>query len=251
MSNEIRFGKGAHQLLFEIEERSFWFRSRNKLILWAIEKFYPQLAQHYLEIGCGTGFVLAAIAERFPSLSLMGTEGMLEGLAFAKKRVPHADFAVLDARTIPHEAAFDLAGAFDVLEHIPEDAEVLAQLYKALRPGGILFLTVPQHPWLWSEADDYARHVRRYTARELRAKASRAGFEELRLTSFVTMLLPLMVLSRWRQRPGTYNPTAEFDLNRTVDRSLERVLDLERWFIRLGVRWPLGGSLLLVARKPA
>src|SRR4030095_1631809 len=104
------------------------------------------------------------------------------------------------ARRIPFRGEFDVIGAFDVLEHIKEDEEVLAQMYQATRPRGGVLLTVPQHSFLWSEVDDYSRHVRRYSASELKAKVKRAGFETLRTTSFVSLLLPVMFISRLRQR---------------------------------------------------
>ena len=50
--------------------------------------------------------------------------------------------------------------AFDVIEHIDEDEMVLTQMYKALQPNGGMILTVPQHPFLWSNQDEFACHVR-------------------------------------------------------------------------------------------
>lgn len=71
--------------------------------------------------------------------------------------------AQMDARAIPAEAVFDLIGAFDVIEHIEEDEAALAAIHRALAPGGVAIIAVPQHPWLWSEADDVAHHARRYS----------------------------------------------------------------------------------------
>ena len=47
--------------LAELEAGNFWFRARNKLILWALNK-YSQELQSFLEIGCGTGFVISAVS---------------------------------------------------------------------------------------------------------------------------------------------------------------------------------------------
>jgi len=139
-----------------------------------------------------------------------------------------------------------------VVEHIAEDETVLRQAWRALKPGGHLVLTVPQHPWLWSAADTYASHERRYTAAGLHGIVRAAGFEIRRSTSFTTLLLPAMVASRWRWRAGaTYDPLSEFRISPMVNRGLERVLDLERKAVQAGLDLPVGGSRLLVARKPA
>ena len=81
----------------------------------------------------------------------------------------------MDARNIPFESEFDVIGAFDVLEHINEDTEVLAQIYTALKAEGLMLISVPQHPWLWSSLDEYACHVRRYTALDIQQKIEAAG----------------------------------------------------------------------------
>src|SRR5205823_1532466 len=101
----------------------------------------------------------------------------------------------------------DAIGAFDVLEHVYEDEAVLRQLYQALKPRGGLLLSVPQHPWLWSPVDDYSHHRRRYIASALAEEVERAGFRILRQTSFVSLLLPVVALSRWRgRRRGSCDP---------------------------------------------
>ena len=119
-----------------------------------------------------------------------------------------------------------------------------------MRSGGFLLLTVPQHPWLWSAADDYAHHVRRYTAQELRRKVLHAGFRIEYCTSFVSLLLPLMALQRLSSRNQNYNPDNEFKISQLLNAALYLVMQLELALLRLGLRFPAGGSLLLLARKP-
>lgn len=242
------FEPEAFESLARLEESSFWFRARNDLILWALRTYAPQ-ARSFLEIGCGTGFVLRAIGKALPDLQLTGSELFTAGLEHAARRVPSAELLQMDARRIPFEEQFDAIGAFDVLEHVDDDREALAECRRALRPGGALFVTVPQHPWMWSSADDYAHHVRRYTRRELVAKLNGAGLEPLRITSFVTLLLPLMALSRIAERRSRrpYDPVAEHERSAGVRRPLEATMRMETALIRRGVSLPAGGSLLAVA----
>lgn len=233
-----------------LEAKHFWFRSRNNLINWALQSYFPN-AKQFLEIGCGTGFVLSGIEQANPHLTLSASEIFTTGLSVAAERVANVELFQMDARQIPFDAEFDVIGAFDVLEHIQEDTDVLAQMYQATRSGGGVIITVPQHPWLWSQFDETGHHVRRYRASELQRKVRQAGFQVVHTTSFVSLLLPLLLLSRLRpaQPQRTYDVMAELKISRWLNTTLENILTLERQLIQAGLRFPAGGSLLLVARK--
>jgi SAM-dependent methyltransferase len=184
-------------------------------------------------------------------LELFGSDFFAEGLSFAEERVVDATFLQMDARHIPFWEEFDVIGAFDVLEHIVEDEEVLSQMFRAVKPGGGILLTAPQHRFLWSASDDYAHHQRRYTRKELARKVTRAGFEIERMTSFVSLLLPLMLLARIRpqESPGDCSIWAELRVPRSLNTVFGKILDFERGIIQKGFALPAGGSLLLIARR--
>ncbi len=236
--------------LSQIEAGHFWFEARNRVIIWALRRYFPQM-HSFLEIGCGTGFVLSAVSRAFPHTQLAGAEYYAEGLSFAQGRIPQADFYQLDARVMPFAAEFDVLGAFDVIEHIKEDETVLAGMYQAVRPGGGLALTVPQHRFLWSVADQYKHHERRYERAELVEKVERAGFKTLYTTSFVSLLLPMMLLSRLRQNQAEETPDrmTELRINPLANRALNGLMQIETALIQNRLRFPAGGSLLLIARK--
>jgi SAM-dependent methyltransferase len=236
--------------LAELEAGNFWFRSRNQLLVWALRQYFPD-AESFLEIGCGTGFVLSGIRRANPELRLCGSEIFSAGLSFAAERLPGVELFQMDARRIPFREEFDVIGAFDVLEHVKDDQEVLSQMYQATRARGGILVTVPHHPFLWSPMDDYARHVRRYKTEELEDKVKRAGFSVTRITSFVSLLLPLLSLSRFKQRFSgeQFDAMSEFRISSLMNTALERILDLERAMIRRGLSFPVGGSLLLVGRR--
>lgn len=247
-------GAGFKSAYFEelthLEAGHFWFRARNSLITWALERYAPEF-ETLLEIGCGTGYVLSGIAHAFPQAKLQGAELFTAGLAFAAARQPKVDFIQMDARYIPFADEFDVIGAFDVLEHIEEDGQVLAQIYDALKAEGIMLLTVPQHAWLWSSVDDYACHVRRYSSKELHDKVKRSGFEILRSTSFVSCLLPAMWVSRFAQKKAVNGADvmAEFKISPRLNQLLELIMKAEISIIRYGINFSFGGSRLVVAKK--
>ena len=247
---DIGFDASRFEALAAVEASHFWFRSRAQLIVWALRKHFPR-AGSVLEIGCGTGNVLASIIESALMARVVGSEAHAEGLAFAARRAPGAELLQLDARSIPYCEEFDVVGAFDVIEHIDDDEQVLRGMFAACRRGGGVIITVPQHPWLWSYRDEFARHRRRYRRADLLGKLAAAGFERAWTTSFVTLLLPLMALSRLRQRaPEGFDASGELRIGVAANGVLSAVMAFERRLIEAGLTLGAGGSLLAVAHKP-
>ncbi|MDA8406333.1 MAG: methyltransferase domain-containing protein [Deltaproteobacteria bacterium] len=235
--------------LYHLEENHFWFQFRNKLIAWAFEKHFKG-ARNFFEIGCGNGVVLKHFESKFPDLVLTGSDIFMEGLKFARNRLSRVTLNQIDLRSIPFENEFDVVGMFDVLEHVTEDESALKEVYKAVKSKGGVIITVPQHPALWSETDEVAFHKRRYTRNELRVKLMRAGFDIVSISSFMTILLPLMIANRLFRKSGACGGTGELEMPLFLNYLLGRICAIELPIIRAGVSLPFGGSLLAIAKKP-
>jgi SAM-dependent methyltransferase len=253
MAEQSGYDPSAFEQLAPLEADSWWFRSRNRLIEETVRHHFAG-TRSVLEIGCGTGYTLGALHDALPQAELTGTELFEQGLTVARGRWPDAQLQQADATALPFQSQFDLVGAFDVLEHIDDDHRALAEVHRVLRPGGGMIATVPQHTWLWSQADEYAHHERRYTRKRLISAVRGAGFEVRQVTSFVTLLLPVMAASRFasklrRPSPEEFDPWAEFHIPGVVNRSFEALSAVERSLIRRGVSLPAGGSLLIVAMR--
>jgi SAM-dependent methyltransferase len=244
------FPRADVEKLSAVEGGHFWFAARNDLIVWAISSYFPD-AQSLLEVGCGTGIVLSRVRADLPHLRLTGGDLLPVALEIARDRVPDATFAQIDVRHLPFADEFDVVCALDVLEHVDEDSIAVEEIARTLRPGGGLVVSVPQHAWLWSAADEYGRHRRRYDRRRFVELLEQAGFDVIRATSSVSFLLPVVALSRIRNRRLTddYDPFREFVLPERVNRALGAVMSAERRLIRSGVSFPLGSSLLVVAKR--
>jgi len=237
--------KYCTEAIFAAEPSHFWFRARRRLAAWAACSFFPAPGS-VLEIGCGSGFILEGLQAALPDAELYASDLLGTFLEQTARRVPAAHLMQMDARQIPFRAEFDLVAAFDVLEHIDEDQLVLEQIGRALRPGGGLLLTVPQHPALWSAVDDYSRHRRRYTRRRLLLQMQQAGFTVLRMTSVFMFILPALVAARLRQRrlSADFDPTADLRVVEPWNRLFERLTRFEESLIQRGWSLPAGGSLL-------
>ena len=243
------------ELLVPVEGQHFWFRARNEMIVWLVQTFARD-SRHVLEIGCGTGFVLRALKQALPSAQIAGSELIAKGsLRQSSGMVTPSSSSKWTPGTAGLTGALDLVGAFDVLEHIPEDDAVLSEIIRMLRPGGRLIATVPQHPWMWSAADDFA-HQRRYRVGELAAKAESAGLRVLYTSSFVTLAFPFMVVARMIERqkkvPSTLEElnASEFGISKITNGILMTLCSIEHVLRRLRVPLPFGGSQVLVAERP-
>jgi SAM-dependent methyltransferase len=195
--------------------------------------------------------VLAGLREALPNARIVGSEIYINGLEYAAKRLGgNVELYQMDAQAIPFSAEFDLIAACDVLEHIEADISVLEEMHRALKPGGGLLLTVPQHPFLWSQFDKLAHHKRRYRRTELQDKCRRAGFKVIQQTSFVFTLLPLVIAQRLTiGRRADYDWKAEMKMPSWLNRLLQSALDLERVLIARGISFPSGSSRIVVALR--
>ena len=243
-------------LLAAAEEGNFWFRSRNELIRWLVER-HAAHAERVLELGCGTGFALSALRQALPKARIAGSELHSRGLVTARGRHGgDVELIQMDARHCGLADTLDLVCAFDVLEHIPEDDLVLAEIRRILKPGGIFIASVPQHPWMWSTADDVALHQRRYRRGELARKATAAGLRPLYQSSFTTLSFPLMMAVRLLERLRTHKQSlaevsdAQLQVSPIGNSLLLGLARIEHGLRRLGVPLPFGGSQILVAQRP-
>jgi SAM-dependent methyltransferase len=242
------FKSDFFEALPTLEEGHFWFHGRNALVAWAVRRYFPQ-ARTFLEVGCGTAHVTGALQRAYPTLSFTASEPLREGLLVAERKAPGAELVQTDIHALPWEDEFDVAGAFDVLEHVEDHVGAARQLANVVRPGGGVIVTVPQHAWLWSPLDDYSQHRRRYSRQALVAALTEAGLRVERVTSFVSLLLPVLIASRLKQRRRFMDPHEEYRVGSLTNRAGIAAMTVERSLIRAGLSLPSGGSLMAIARR--
>ena len=245
------FDATTYARMISFEERSFYCRARLKLIQWAITRFFPGFTS-FFDFGAGTGIVLDGIRAIRPDVGLYASDLSVDSLSRVKDRLGGDVTAFhTDAQHIPYVDHFDVIGAFDVLEHIDEEETVLEAFRRAVKPGGGVVLTVPQHMVLWSHLDDETGHRRRYVGDELAVKVRDAGFEVALDTCFMgTLFLPQYVSRRWivpRADGQTFE--AEHMLPAPINKLLELVLSTELAAIRAGVRLRFGGMRIVAAHR--
>lgn len=245
------FSVDGFNKLFKSEDNHFWFRGRNRILLFLIKKYSGFKGPYsFLEIGCGNGYVLKAL-QKHTSFELKGSDIYVQGLINARPRLPEVDLIQLDATKFCQSNSYNAIGLFDVLEHIEEDELVLKNIYTSLIDDGVLYISVPQYMFLWTQLDEIAFHKRRYSRRELCEKVKNAGFKIEYSGSFIFCLFPVMLFSRFLMKiKGQHiKGDEEFSQGNFVNRILQFFILIDEIVIRMGIRLPFGGSLLCVARK--
>ncbi len=247
--------------LFAIEDKHFWFRARNKIIITLVKQIIAGFNTKYkvIEIGCGTGNVLKELEITCQPASLFGMDLFMEGLSYAKLRV-NCPLLQGDLHNSPFNTKFDLIGLFDVIEHLPDDIKVLNDLRTMLVPGGALILTVPAHPALWSYFDTASHHFRRYRLRELTIKLEQTGYDIEYITQYMAIIFPLVWVGRRlsilvsRLKKNSQQQTQKLAENELriiplINDLLLRLLSWEVHFIKRRFHLPIGTSMIVVARN--
>jgi SAM-dependent methyltransferase len=164
----------------------------------------------------------------------------------------------IDLLDLQWQQRWDVAFLLDVLEHIPQDLQVLREAREALRLGGLLFVTVPALKCFWTYNDECAHHVRRYSRADFARLAEGSGMELCYTRYFMFFLSPLLLLSRW------FGPDVKKMDQRQLKQHLAQTHRVPSWPVNallggifaaetplgLWCPFPWGTSVLAVMRRP-
>jgi len=159
----------------------------------------PEETPRLLDCACGRGFYLKYY-RTVSAVSLVGLELEAPILAKAQAHVgnlPDITLVQGNIYQLPFpDAYFDGVILSEILEHVDDDVRGLQEVYRVLKPGGVVAITVPNanYPFMWDPinktletlfntkirrgvlAGIWANHVRLYTLAQLREAVSAAGF---------------------------------------------------------------------------
>ena len=238
---------------FQVEDHSFWFRYRNRILVEMVRRFPPR--GPIFDIGGGNGFVTRGLRQAGFAAVVVEPGPVGARNAAARGLAPVVCSTLEDAGFRP--ASLPAVGLFDVLEHLPDDRVVLESLARLVPLGGRLYLTVPAFSWLWSDDDDLAGHHRRYTRHRLREVVEAAGFAvETDTYLFAPLPLPILALRVLPTKLGLRRPADAETLKQelkpeagVVTAAVTRLLDVEAWWLAHVGAVPFGSSCLLVATR--
>lgn len=250
---EVSYPKDGNDQCFQIEDGSFWFRHHNRCIISVMENYPPN--GKIFDIGGGNGFVSRGMIEAGFDVALVepGYQGALNSAKRGIKTVicAAADLVHFNRSTLP------AIGLFDVVEHVQDDLTFMTGMHDLLMDHGLVYLTVPAHPFLWSAEDEAAGHFRRYSSSQTVALLEASSFRVLYCTYiFQALLLPIFLFRalplRLGYRKQSIQETSARDhaskggMGHTI---ITKLLNYELPAIRASRSITSGTSCLLVAQK--
>jgi SAM-dependent methyltransferase len=234
----------------QVEEAHWWFLARREIVLAVAERFVPA-GSPVLDLGCGTGFVLSGLKDRYRAFGLDLSPMAVE--LCRKRGLACVALGSTDDLSAVAARRFQAVFLLDVIEHLDDDLRALQRAACVLEPGGVVIITVPAFMFLWSPHDEVNEHRRRYTRKPLAELLTRAGFEVEQVSYANTNLFPLAVLRRLAARMLGQRSTVGIKVPaRPINELFRRLFAAERSrLVRASGQGgvPFGVSLLAVGRK--
>jgi SAM-dependent methyltransferase len=243
-----------------LEDHHWWFRGKRRMLAPLIRRATAG-GGLLVDVGCGTGGNLAFVERRFPGVTRLGLDFDSGALAYTRgrngARGPLAGLVQGDGTRLPfRDGSVDCLLALDIIEHFDDDAALVREFHRVLRPGGEIVASVPAYPWLWSPHDEFLHHRRRYRQGELQARLRAAGFEIREAHGFNFLLLPAIAVVRLfkgrraAREESSAKGTDFFELPGPLNAALTGLFAVEDAITRV-LPVPCGVSLLVRARRPA
>ena len=233
-----------------------WWQARTRLVESILNQNAISPPARILDAGCGWGVTLEALEKRgYCATGLDVSHQALERIDRPDRQLIEADLTCpLGPAAVAHPA-FDAVLALDVIEHLDDDRAALNNLARLVNPGGLMIVSVPALPELFSEFDQVQGHRRRYLPDDVRGAFDCTGLTIERLFWWGSWLVPLF---RARRRS---NSAAAIQAPEEIYR---RHLGLPPWpllhLFRLAFAWEerralrgktmRGTSLVAIARRP-
>lgn len=213
-----------------------WWRARARLTLGLLGDLGIKPPRRVLDAGCGWGSTLMALeCAGYQVAGADVSRQTLERLDAPSRRLFEADLTKELPADVPK---FDAVLALDVIEHLDDDRAAVGVLGKAVVPGGVLVVSVPALPELFTEFDEIQGHRRRYLPETLKFAFEGSGLAVERLFWWGEWLVPLLRRQRKAKRSRPGDSTAE---------SYRRYLKLPPWpapvFMKLGFAFEQGRAI--------
>jgi SAM-dependent methyltransferase len=238
-----------YRAMFDVEERLWWYEGMRAITATILDHLKPQLnGGRLLDVGCGTGFSMKWLRERFNSSAAFGVDVSEHATEFWRKTGLDT-VAVASAAALPFRAnEFDLVTCFDVIYQLESHAagEAIVEINRVLRRGGLLFIREPAYDWLRGSHDVAVSTRHRFTRGALRGLLESNGFVIRRASYANTLLFPAAVGHRLLSKGGDASDVRE--VPGLMNKTLGAALKLEARMLA-HLSFPFGLSVIALAEK--
>ena len=156
----------GHDILDLLKEA----RNYNRWLTDQVISARPPGAMKIIDLGAGRGTFAEMLRARGLEIECVEPDPENQGI------LRQSGFPVRPTMDEHEPESIDYVYTLNVLEHVPNDEELIRTVFSRLRSGGRLFIFVPAFPILWSSLDDHVEHQRRYWRAPMVAMLRHAGF---------------------------------------------------------------------------
>jgi SAM-dependent methyltransferase len=252
----------TYRMLANRQDRYWWHRARRQMAISLLRRYDIPVGGTWLDLGCGPGGNLG-ISKIFQPRLTLGVDVSPLALELAATR-SHSAYLVradLNGDLPLSSASCDVITVFNVLYHqwVHDEALVMSEVKRVLRPQGLLLLTEPAFRFLRREMDTAAMTRRRYRRSDLISLCTSAGLDVLFTSYFTSFGLPLLAALKaiQRFRRNQHHDNAPLNapdmrpLNPSVNEILYGLAAAEGHAISRGLSMPCGTTILCLARNLA
>lgn len=235
-----------------VEEKHWWFVGRRGIILKLIKKnFLGRQDIKILEVGCSGGPLLNLLISQGYS-HVVGIDNSKEAIRLCKERGFNNVFLMDGVEPNFDSERFDVIIASDVLEHIQNDKRAVKGWQGILKRGGIVICFVPALRALWSKHDEDNKHYRRYTKKDLEYLFSDKGYAIIRSSYWnFALFLPILFYRFLMRLLANKSSASQLrNDNNFLNILLLQLLRIENALLSIGIHFPVGVSVFVIAQKP-
>tara|TARA_B100000686_G_C16753196_1_gene953827 strand:- start:587 stop:1321 length:735 start_codon:yes stop_codon:yes gene_type:complete len=233
-----------------VEQKHWWYRGLRDLVTFTLKS----LVKHnptILDAGCGTGENISVIQSYLPGATVIGIDNSTIAISYAKRKgLGYIAHGTINSMPIA-DSSVDAIISLDVLYHKDIDEEsTLKEFVRILKPSGVLIMNLPAFEWLRTQHDIQIQTSHRYTTTDVRNKTYKAGFNVINCYYRNSLLFPFMIINRLiKKLPLKYTNKSSVNLPYApINYIFSSILRLENKLIRMGIRFPAGGSVFCLLK---
>ncbi|HET9161706.1 MAG TPA: class I SAM-dependent methyltransferase [Caulobacteraceae bacterium] len=239
--------RAAYDRMKVLETSHWWFLGRRDVLSRLLGGLSLPARARILEAGCGVGGNIEMLAHFGKVQAFEPDEPSRQYVSARTGVTPAQGYLPND---VPFKKkSFDAVCAFDMVEHVDDDAGAVTALGELVAPGGYLIVTVPAYQWMWSRHDEVHHHKRRYSRARILDIVRAGGLEPIKASYFNAVLFPLAAMVRFAKKLARIDSSDDAMPPAFVNGLFRRLFSLEGgWLANHDL--PFGLSIVVIARRP-
>lgn len=240
-----------YRAMFELEQSLWWYQGMREITASQLdENLQKKIGLRMLDVGCGTGYSMSWLRQRFKSHEVFGVDLFYQAAELWRLNDIHTA-AIASADALPFAAdEFDLVTCFDVIYQLSKEdaAKAAAEFFRVLHKSGTLFIREPAYEWMRGSHDKVVATKHRFTRTRLKDLLISQGFKIKRATYANSLLFPIAMPHRFLSRLKGGDESDVKPVHPLMNKTFATALKFEAQMLR-HFSFPFGLSVIILAEK--